>query len=295
MTTSCRRSSWSSAAGSTAFDGANLAGWLYRITRRQVRDFRRRTWVKHIFTRRRAEEPDVLPARRRRPGRVALERKEEQRVLHALLGKMARGAAHDLRAVRGIEGLSGEEIAPHPERSAQHRLDAAAITRARSSSRWPRSTRRLKPTPRNGERIARWRGRGDERARRQSARRGQRPAASDARRLLDNPDAAGNGSAAWAVGLLRGAEPYRAPAGRKQRVQLRLGHTPRRRRAAASCGWPWRASCCSACAAIVQRRARALAGLDGARRTSASCAGGAARRGRAFVEPGACARTQRRE
>src|SRR5450432_691023 len=29
------------------FDGANLAGWLYRITRRQVRDFRRRTWVKH--------------------------------------------------------------------------------------------------------------------------------------------------------------------------------------------------------------------------------------------------------
>ena len=36
-------------------------------------------------------------------------------------------------------------------------------------------------------------------------------------------------SAAWALGLLRGAEPYRAPAGRKQRVQLRLGHTPRRR------------------------------------------------------------------
>ena len=36
-------------------------------------------------------------------------------------------------------------------------------------------------------------------------------------------------SASWALGLLRGAEPYRAPAGRKQRVQLRLGHTPRRR------------------------------------------------------------------
>ena len=35
-------------------------------------------------------------------------------------------------------------------------------------------------------------------------------------------------SAAWALGLLRGAEPYRAPAGRKQRVQLRLGHAPRR-------------------------------------------------------------------
>src|SRR3954464_4387177 len=29
------------------FDGVNPAGWLYRITQRQVRDFRRRTWVKH--------------------------------------------------------------------------------------------------------------------------------------------------------------------------------------------------------------------------------------------------------
>src|SRR5262245_48606812 len=26
------------------FDGVNLAGWLYRITSRQVRDFRRRAW-----------------------------------------------------------------------------------------------------------------------------------------------------------------------------------------------------------------------------------------------------------
>ena len=43
------------------FDGANLAGWLYRITSRQVRDFRRRAWVKHIFNRRRAHEPDYLP------------------------------------------------------------------------------------------------------------------------------------------------------------------------------------------------------------------------------------------
>jgi hypothetical protein len=47
------------------------------------------------------------------------------------------------------------------------------------------------------------------------------------RRLLDDPYIEGKGSAAWAVALLRGAAPYRAPAGRKQRVQLRLGHTPR--------------------------------------------------------------------
>ena len=47
-------------------------------------------------------------------------------------------------------------------------------------------------------------------------------------RLVDDPAVRADVSAAWALGLLRGAEPYRAPAGRKQRVQLRLGHTPRR-------------------------------------------------------------------
>ena len=55
------------------------------------------------------------------------------------------------------------------------------------------------------------------------------------RRLIDDQDVAhaqvhvSDPSEAWAVGLLRGAEPYRAPAGRKQRVQLRLGHVVRRR------------------------------------------------------------------
>ena len=47
-------------------------------------------------------------------------------------------------------------------------------------------------------------------------------------RLVEDPVVRADVSAAWALGLLRGAEPYRAPAGRKQRVQLRLGHTPRR-------------------------------------------------------------------
>ena len=59
------------------------------------------------------------------------------------------------------------------------------------------------------------------------------PAPADAaepRRLLEDPGLYGSDrSTSWALGLLRGAEPYRTPAGRKQRVQLRLGHTPRRR------------------------------------------------------------------
>ena len=92
-----------------AFDGVNLAGWLYRITRRQVRDFRRRSWVKHIFTRRRVDEPDALPHGGGNPA-AALEHKEKQRILYTLLGKMQ----EDRRSafvLFEIEGLSGEEIA----------------------------------------------------------------------------------------------------------------------------------------------------------------------------------------
>jgi RNA polymerase sigma-70 factor (ECF subfamily) len=92
-----------------AFDGGNIAGWLYRITSRQVRDARRRAWVKHIFTRRRAEEPDILPHAGGGPA-AALERKEEQRVLQTLLAKMAE-ARRTTFVLFEIEGLSGEEIA----------------------------------------------------------------------------------------------------------------------------------------------------------------------------------------
>ena len=91
------------------FDGANLAGWLYRITSRQVRDFRRRSWVKHIFNRRRAHEPDDLPHAGVGPA-AALERKEEQRVLQTLLMKMAE-ARRTAFVLFEIEGLSGDEIA----------------------------------------------------------------------------------------------------------------------------------------------------------------------------------------
>jgi RNA polymerase sigma-70 factor (ECF subfamily) len=92
-----------------AFDGTNLAGWLYRITRRQVRDFRRRAWVTHIFTKRRINEPDALPHAGGSPA-AALEHKEEQRVLYGLLGKMAE-ARRSAFVLFEIEGLSGEEIA----------------------------------------------------------------------------------------------------------------------------------------------------------------------------------------
>jgi RNA polymerase sigma-70 factor (ECF subfamily) len=93
----------------SSFDGGNLAGWLYRITRRQVRDFRRRSWVRHIFTKRRLEEPDDLPHAGGTPA-AALERKEDRRILHAMLSKM-REERRSAFVLFEIEGLSGEEIA----------------------------------------------------------------------------------------------------------------------------------------------------------------------------------------
>jgi RNA polymerase sigma-70 factor (ECF subfamily) len=92
-----------------AFDGSNPAGWLYRITRRQVRDFRRRRWIKNIFTGDHTDAVDALPDDGSCPAGL-LERKQSQRILLALLSKMNadRGAAF---ALFEIEGLSGEEIA----------------------------------------------------------------------------------------------------------------------------------------------------------------------------------------
>jgi RNA polymerase sigma-70 factor (ECF subfamily) len=92
-----------------AFDGNNVAGWLYRITRRQVRDFQRRTWVRHIFTKRRVDVPDDLPHAGGSPA-AALEHKEDQRLLYAMLAKM-REERRSAFVLFEIEGLSGEEIA----------------------------------------------------------------------------------------------------------------------------------------------------------------------------------------
>lgn len=93
----------------SSFDGANLAGWLYRITQRQVRDFRRRSWFKHIFTWRSLYQTDSLP--HGSPGPAAtLEWKENQRVLYDILDKIAE-ARRSTFILFEIEGLSGEEIA----------------------------------------------------------------------------------------------------------------------------------------------------------------------------------------
>jgi len=91
------------------FDGTNPAGWLYQITRHQVRDFRSRIWVKRIFTRRRSDQLDELASHADGPA-AALEQKQKQRVLETILSKMNtdRRSAFVLFE---IDGVPGEEIA----------------------------------------------------------------------------------------------------------------------------------------------------------------------------------------
>jgi RNA polymerase sigma-70 factor (ECF subfamily) len=92
----------------SAFDGAKPAAWLYQITRRQVRDFRRRAWIKNVFTREHTNAVNGIPDERDGPA-VTLERKQRRRILHEILDKMN----DDRRAaflLFEIDGLSGEEI-----------------------------------------------------------------------------------------------------------------------------------------------------------------------------------------
>lgn len=91
-----------------AFDGKNVAGWLYQIARRRVRDFRRLFWVKHLFG------PSIpLSEALSKPGPSpadSLETKEKGQQLEDML----RALNPDQRAafvLFEIEGYSGEEIA----------------------------------------------------------------------------------------------------------------------------------------------------------------------------------------
>jgi RNA polymerase sigma-70 factor (ECF subfamily) len=130
-----------------AFDGANPAGWLYRITRRQVRDFRRRSWVKHIFTRRR-EDPDLLQSGAGGPG-AALERREDQRILLAILAKI-REERRTAFVLFEIEGRSGEEIAriqSIPLNTVWTRLYHARKDFARLAARFREAQRRMRAQP----------------------------------------------------------------------------------------------------------------------------------------------------
>ncbi|MGA2450633.1 MAG: sigma-70 family RNA polymerase sigma factor [Polyangiaceae bacterium] len=90
-----------------AFDGENLPGWLYQITRRRVRDFRQLRWFRLFLAGARADESLVSP---NESPEAALRSREEELMLTRLLAKLpeAQRAAFVLFE---IEGYSGEEIA----------------------------------------------------------------------------------------------------------------------------------------------------------------------------------------
>jgi len=91
------------------FDGGNVAGWLYQIARRKVRDYRRLSWTQHVLTPEAATfiEHSVESG----PGPFdELETKQRSEVLSRRLEKLP----SEQRAVFllfELEGCSGHEIA----------------------------------------------------------------------------------------------------------------------------------------------------------------------------------------
>jgi len=93
----------------SSFDGGNLAGWLYQIARRKVRDYRSLAWVKHFFAA--SRQPLVDGTLQTLTGPLDhLETREKAALLVELLAalNLEQRAAFVLFE---IEGLSGEDIA----------------------------------------------------------------------------------------------------------------------------------------------------------------------------------------
>lgn len=90
------------------FDGENLPGWLYRITAHQVRDFRRRLWVKHIFSRS-VPLTESMPAPGPTPV-MSVESRQKRDFLDGLLSRMS-VPLRTAFVLFEIEGYTAEEIA----------------------------------------------------------------------------------------------------------------------------------------------------------------------------------------
>lgn len=93
------------------FDGENLGGWLYRITQRTVRDYRRRAWYRRLLSKRQGdggtERESAAPTAD--PSEL-LERREAERLLVQILAKMTE-SRRTAFILFEIEGYTGEEIA----------------------------------------------------------------------------------------------------------------------------------------------------------------------------------------
>jgi len=120
------------------FDGQNLTAWLYRITARRVRDFRRLAWFRHVFAN------DALPVEKLESAAptpvVVFETTEKRRELDRVLSKLS----SRLRAtfvLFELDGYTAEEIAEIQGISAN--TVRARIQRARKKLvEWLKSARR---------------------------------------------------------------------------------------------------------------------------------------------------------
>lgn len=91
------------------FDGANLAGWLYRITRLTVHDQRRRAWVRNLFLRSRDVVLDDLESPAAGP-EERLDLKQREKRVYELVDRI-NPRWRDSVLLFEIAGLTGEEIA----------------------------------------------------------------------------------------------------------------------------------------------------------------------------------------
>jgi RNA polymerase sigma-70 factor (ECF subfamily) len=89
------------------FDGRNLPGFLYRITERTVRDYRRSAWIRNLFRNRR---PLPELAATGVDGLDAIQQRERRTTLEAILAKMSEKRRTTF-VLFEIEGYSGDEIA----------------------------------------------------------------------------------------------------------------------------------------------------------------------------------------
>src|SRR5262249_13801417 len=88
----------------------NVAGWLYLICRRKVRDHRRLAYFKHLFSRRDDAPLETLALAAPSDPSAELERKQQERRLWALLDGMSE-KRRVVFVLFEIEGRSGEAIA----------------------------------------------------------------------------------------------------------------------------------------------------------------------------------------
>ena len=116
------------------FDGQNLAGWLYQITRHRVRDFRRLRWFRFFRTTARPDDTRVSPSD---GPEVSLHGKETQEMLDRLLSKLpeSQRAAFVLFEIEGCSGKEIAELQGVPLNTVWARIRKARTTLAASLTR----------------------------------------------------------------------------------------------------------------------------------------------------------------